>query len=100
VPDMEVRNCPIGPRTTSMVFTWFPSSNHGPTCVGSANAPGTITLNHRFQSVCTGNNIGWISSGNPPYTHHSFGANEILIPRYNVYNVHITRHAGTFTCAT
>ena len=97
VPDVVVKNCAIGGPTTSMVFTWSTAAHHGPTCVGSAGVPGTKTLNHFFSAVCTGNNIGWLSSGNGFENH--FGAGNKLKEQF-VENVHISRHAGGATCPT
>jgi hypothetical protein len=84
-PDMEKKNCAIGPRTTSVVFYWPTSAHHGPTCVGGAGAGSTISLsNHLFANVCFGNNDGyfWHSHYQKPY---SFSYGSQIVP----INMHV-----------
>ena len=61
-PATSVRNCAIGPRTTSMVFWWPNAANHGPTCLGGfANRGVSVDLEgNKFRAFCGGNNYGTI----------------------------------------
>jgi hypothetical protein len=99
VPNVEHRNCPIGPSTTSMVFWWSAAAHHGPTCAGSGGVPGHIVFSHWFSRICTGNNKGYITS-KPGGFHNSFGAGLSRLRAQFVYSVDITGHAGTFHCST
>jgi hypothetical protein len=86
-----------------MVFWWFPNSNHGPTCAGSAGVPGNTTLNHTYSAICTGNNYGWMSSGDGyhwDFAESSFGPAASFVPGGYVKTVHISGHGGGFRCAT
>jgi hypothetical protein len=90
-------DCAIGPRTTSMVFHWFSTSNHGPTCAGSGGVPGSTKLDHSFASICTGNNKGWMSTGNG--VHYKFlpyrvGPTLAFLPTHRVETVYISGHSG------
>jgi len=57
-PDTGHKNCAIGVFTTSAVFWWRSTADHGPTCVGGLpnfNVPTSLGDNY-FESVCPGNN--------------------------------------------
>lgn len=97
-PDVVLKNCTIGPRTTSMVFTWFASQHHGPTCIGSGGKPGTVTVNHSFAHGCTGDNFGWTSNGDGFHSPFTWGESA---PSGFIAKVHISGHAfDSNTCPT
>jgi hypothetical protein len=64
MPDTGHKDCAIGIFTTSAVFFWRSTTDHGPTCVGGLpnfNVPTSLGDNY-FQSVCPGNNFLSITS--------------------------------------
>ena len=104
VPNTTHKNCTIGPTTTSMVFWWFPSSKHGPTCAGSAGHPGSTTLNHSFSKICTGDNYGWMYTGSGihwPFSQGSFYPTYDFVPGNYIAKVHISGHRDdSLRCST
>jgi hypothetical protein len=97
-PDVVKKNCVVGPNTTSMVFYWYSFQDHGPTCIGSAGAPGTETLNHSFAGFCTGDNYGWFT--NAAGTKTKFAQGQSWTSGY-VAEVHISGHRDdSLTCYT
>jgi hypothetical protein len=111
-PATSHRNCVIGPRTTSMVFWWLSTANHGPTCVGGANNRGLrTTLGVDYSKFCGGNNYGYVygpsfaslQSNGTVITgrfHFHPGTGTAALGGALVDSVLITNWSGTDTCAT
>jgi hypothetical protein len=98
-PDTGAKNCAIGTSTTSMVLSWSPRGDHGPTCIGSGGQPGTVNLGGKvFDDYCTGDNYGWFSysiAGQDGFR-RSLGfiqnTHSPLSPPLHIYDVHISGH--------
>jgi hypothetical protein len=99
--DTAHHDCAVGPRTTSTVFYWPTSADHGPTCVGGEPYYDEETdLDYTyFAAYCPGNNYGRI------YYDHGYSlpyAPSEGVSPIDVYVslVSIYKWSGGDTCAT
>jgi hypothetical protein len=101
-PDMEKKNCAIGPLTTSVVFYWAASADHGPTCVGGGGAGKSVNLSsHYFAAACYGNNNGTFWASHSAYRHNFTYGSSIDIVARDVGKVEIKSWPGGNTrCPT
>ena len=101
LPDTTHKNCTIGPRTTSTVFWWPASKNHGPTCVGGGGDYDVSTSlgGNVFTSYCPGNNFGIFLSKGGDIRSYSPGTGKIHLG-VGVKEVNISFWEGADTCAT
>jgi hypothetical protein len=99
-PFTSIRNCTIGPETTSVVLTRPPSAHHGPTCVGGATGPRIHSLgNTYFSYFCAGNNYGryWKTGNATPF---SFYAGSEFNISAKIAKISIRSWSGGFKCST
>jgi hypothetical protein len=102
-PTTTHKNCSLGPKTTSMVFWWPASANHGPTCVGGYGDPGyTTNLDTYYSSFCAGDNYGSVFIKGRPDVSFGPGTGTYNLDYAYVMGVYIASWSGahTNTCST